>query len=106
MYQYYLAASRGRETRSIAINDPVAWVSVSFLVCLSVWLSRDFTRLRCANTAEQIEVLLGVEFPTDTINIVLHGISDFRHRFNAAFAKLLWPLVRLSAALCGINYIY
>jgi len=33
--------------------------------------------LRCANTVERIEVLLGVETPGDTRNIVLDGSPDF-----------------------------
>jgi len=53
------------------------------------WWSRTFvslfaTRLRCANTAERIEVLLGMESLGDQGNIVLDG----SHRFDAAFAKL------------------
>jgi len=44
---------------------------------------------RCANTAEQIEVLLGVEILEIPSNIVLDGSSDFPHGFDAAFAKLL-----------------
>jgi len=43
--------------------------------------------------AEQIEVLLGVETLVDRRNIVLDGIPDFPHRFDADFTKLLWPLV-------------
>jgi len=50
-------------------------------VCLSV------TRLRCANTAERIEVLFGVE--TLGTQGSWQG-SNFPHGFDAAFAKLLW----------------
>jgi len=42
-------------------------------------------RLRCANTAERIEVLFGVKTPGDPKNI--------KHGFDAAFTKLLWPVV-------------
>jgi len=68
--------------RTIAINVPG--------VCQSV------TRLRCAvrlKAAERIEVLLGLETLGDLRNIVLDGGSDFPHRFDATFTKLLWPLV-------------
>jgi len=54
-------------------------------------LSRGFT----ANTAERIEVLLGVETFGDPRHIVLDGSPDFSHGFDAAFAKLLWPLVSM-----------
>jgi len=43
--------------------------------CLSV------TRFRCANMVERIEVLLASA----------QGLDSWR--FDAAFAKLLWPLV-------------
>jgi len=36
-------------------------------VCLSVSLSRGSTRLRCAKTAEWIEMLFGVNTPGDTV---------------------------------------
>jgi len=49
--------------RSIATDDPVAW-------CISVPVSPSATRLGCAKTAEQIEVLFGVE------TVVLYGIPD------------------------------
>jgi len=56
------------ETRTIAIDDPGR---------LSTCMSHGFTRLRCANTAERIEVLLVVETLGDAGNIILHGSSDF-----------------------------
>jgi len=71
------------EMRTTAINDPVAW---------SVGLSRGFTRFRCANTAERMEVLFVVETLGNPSNTVLEG-SRFSHGFDTAFAKLLWPLV-------------
>jgi len=58
----------------------------------SVSLSRGFIELRCANTAERIEVLLGMETLGDLRNIVLDGGPDSPHIFDAAFDKLLWPL--------------
>jgi len=67
----------------IAINIPA----------VSVSLSRGFTRLRCVNMAERIEVLLGVETIGDLRNTVLNGSPNFSHGFDAAFAQLLWPLV-------------
>jgi len=56
------------EIRTTAIYDPGR---------LSVCLSRSghFTRLRCANMAKRIEVLLGVETLGDPRNIVLDGIQ-------------------------------
>jgi len=63
--------------RIIATDVPVAWASVSQYVM----------RLRCANTAERIEVLFAVEI----LGTCERG-SDFLHGFDAAFAKLLWPL--------------
>jgi len=42
---------------------------------------------RYANTAERIEVLLGVE------TIALDVSPNFPHGFDAIFAKLLFPLV-------------
>jgi len=56
-------------------------------VCQSV------TRLRCAKTAERIQVLLRMETLGDPRNIILDGSPDFSHGFNAAIANLLWPLV-------------
>jgi len=47
------------------------------------------TRLRCANTAERIEVLLEVE----TLE------NPRTQGFDAAYAKLLWSLVNLSTIL-------
>jgi len=45
---------------------------------------------RCAKVAERIEVLLGMKTLGDPRNIILYGSPDFLHRFDAAFAKLLW----------------
>jgi len=67
------------ELRTIAIDDFVH-LSVYYAVC-------------CANTAERIEVLFGVETLGDPRNIVLDGSPDFYHGFDAAFTKLNWPLV-------------
>jgi len=72
--------------------------SVRQSACLS--LLRGSTRLRCAKTTKQIKILFGV----NTIgghkkHIVLDGGPDTPpsegERFDAAFAKLLWPLVIL-----------
>jgi len=67
-------------------------------VCPSVCLSRDSTRLRCAKTAEQIKILFVVKtLGGPRNNIVLDGSHDSPTArgggFDAAFAKLLWPLV-------------
>jgi len=48
--------------------------------------------LHCANIAKQIEFLLGLETLGEPRNTVLNGSPDFLQGFNAAFAKLLWPL--------------
>jgi len=66
--------------------------SVSLSVCLLLCL----TRLRCANTAERIEVLLGLEILEDK-NIVLDGSPGVTHGFNAALTKLLSPRVVLKS---------
>jgi len=58
-------------------------------VSLSVSVSRE-------QTAEQIEVLLGLETLRDPRNIVLHKNLDFSHGFDAVFAKLLWLLLQLA----------
>jgi len=62
-------------------------------VCQPVSLS--VTWLCCANATERIDVLLGVKILEDPRNIVLDSSPYFSHRINAAFAKLLWPLVSL-----------
>jgi len=70
--------------RTIAIDDPVAWVSQS--VSLSV------THVGCAKTAERIDVLFGLESPGDPRNILLHGgphpPRQGEGRLDAAFSKL------------------
>jgi len=50
-------------------------------------------QLHCANMAERIEVLFGVETYGDPKNI--RWGCDFLHGFEAAFAKLLWHLLEL-----------
>jgi len=67
------------EVQTTAIDDPR---------CLSVCLLRSIMWLYCSNTAEQIEVLYGLETLGDPSIIVLHGRLIFPHRFNAAFATL------------------
>jgi len=58
-------------------------------VCLSV--------CRCVKTAERIKILFGLNSFKGQRNIVLDGSFDppteRRIGFDAAFAKLLWPLV-------------
>jgi len=69
------------EMQTIVIDD-----SGHLSVCIT-WLC-------CANTAERIEVLLGVE-TLDPRNIVSAGSPDFCHRFNVAFDRILCPVVSL-----------
>jgi len=47
----------------------------------------------CANTAERIEILLGVETLGETTVVILDDNASFPRRFDAVFAKLLWPFV-------------
>jgi len=86
---------RMREVRTTAIDDPGR---------LSVCLSRAFTRHRCANTAERIEVLLGVE-TGDARNFVLDASPDFSRGFDASFARLLRPLVTSTDACFAVYYV-
>jgi len=74
------------QMQTIAINDPGR-------------LSVSVTRLHCANTAERIEVLLGAEPSGHPRNMLSDTSPDFSDRFDAAFAKLLWPLVLFCANL-------
>jgi len=69
-----------QEMRTFAIDVPG--------VCQSVCHAAKFTQLCYANTAEGIEVLLGVETHGDLRNTVLDGESLFLHGFDAAFAKV------------------
>jgi len=62
------------EMQTIAFDDRRSRVSV--------------TQLRCANADEWIKVLLGVETLEHPRNM-----SQFLRGFDAAFPKLLWPLV-------------
>jgi len=64
------------DLRTIAIDDP--W---RLRVCKSV------TWLRYANPAKRMDVLLGVETFGDLRNVILDGSPDFRHGFDAAFAR-------------------
>jgi len=59
-------------------------------VRLSVSLSHGVMQLCCANTAEQINVLLGVETFGNSKNT---GSFDSPCGFDVALAKLLWPFV-------------
>jgi len=71
------------------------------LRCLFVSLSHGLTGIHCAKTAEQIKILFGVNTLGGPMNIVLdEGFDPRRVRgggFDAAFAKLLWPLVFVTA---------
>jgi len=75
---------------------PMFAVSVHLSVCSSVCLSCGSTRLHCAKTAEEIKMPFGMNTPRYLRNIVLDGGPDPPTArggvFEAAFAKLLWPL--------------
>jgi len=62
--------------RTIAIDD----LGVCRPVSPSVCHARGFTRIRCAKTAKQIEVLLGVKIPEGPMNIELDESSDTPRR--------------------------
>jgi len=87
--------------RTIAIDDPER-----LSVCKSLSLSQGFTRLRCANTAKQIQALLGIENLKNTRNIVFDGSLEIPYAFGASFAKLLWPLVSLDKRLMRSDVIH
>jgi len=82
------------------MHDMQTIVTDVYGVCQSVSLSlsRGSTRLHCAKTAEQIKMLFGVNTFEGPRNIVLDGGPDPPQRggFDAAFAKILWPLVQES----------
>jgi len=82
---------------------------IAVSVCQSVCLSRGSTRLHCAKMAEQIKILFMVNTPGGPSNIVLDGGPDTtsarRGGFDAAFAKLLWPLV-LSDRQAHMHYVW
>jgi len=68
------------------------------VVCQSPSLS--VTRLRCAKTAERIDVLFGTDTPGDPRHTVLDGslvtrYGEERGKFETAFAELLlrWVLL-------------
>jgi len=65
-------------------------------------LSHDL-RHCCANMAEWIEVLLGVKTLVDPRNTVSDASPNFPHGFDAAFTKLLWPLVIFIADVVDIH---
>jgi len=75
----------------------------------SVCLSYGSTRLRCAKAAETTKMAFGVNNPGGPRNIVLHGGPDppTARGIDAAFAKLLWPLVvftaEFSTRVCNIT---
>jgi len=69
--------------RTIVTDDLVVWY-----VCKSV---RNAPEPYKSQT--HIEVLLRVETSGGQRKTVLDGDPDFLHRFDAAFAKLLWLLV-------------
>jgi len=52
-----------------------------------------FTWQSCAEVAEWIKILLGVETLGEPSERCIRWKSDFLYGFHMAFAKLLWPLV-------------
>jgi len=72
----------------------------------SVSLSRSFTRLRYANTAEWIEFLFGVEILGDIVGPIRWGSHNFCHKFDTAFAKLLWPFIIIIIIIIINEYYY
>jgi len=63
------------------------------MILASVSLSRGFTQLRCTNTNEQTEVLLGMATLGDQGNIVLDTNADFPTDSMRPSTTLLWPFV-------------
>jgi len=64
---------------------------ISAFVCQSV-----FHAVGCGKTAERIDVLLGMKTLEGTEHCIkrrFRFLSPRRRGFDAAFAKLLWPLV-------------
>jgi len=83
-----------REMWAIATDVPL----LCCVICLSVNLS--VTRAGCAKTAERINVLFGMEIPGDLRNRGgLHSPRGGGRGFDAAFAKLLRPVVMLACEL-------
>jgi len=75
-------------TRAIRIHK--MWIiATDYLGQLPVCKSHGQAR----KTPEWMKVLLRVETLGDPRNTVLDRSPNFPHAFNAAFAKLLWPLV-------------
>jgi len=88
---FYLATSNAWDA------DYCDWWSWAF-VSLTVM------RLCCVNSAEWITVQPEVEALVDRRNIVFDRSPNFPHRFNAAFARLLWPLVQNAEAPSHTSY--
>jgi len=82
--------------RTIAIDVTVARASVRLSV----------TRLRCANTVEQIEVLYRVETLGGPNTYDGPNGVPISHRFDAAIAKLLNLLFLVNSALTAIVSVY
>lgn len=68
---------------AILHHVPVSWLLLYF--CVSVCVSLGF--------AERIEILFRVLLGTQGSK---DGAPDFRHRFDAAVAKLLWLLLNFT----------
>jgi len=83
-------------------------IILHFQVGLSVCVSRGFNRLRCAKTAERIEVQFRVKSPEGLTSIVLDGGPDSPRRggggstLDATFAKLLWHVVGMPVHLSKV----
>jgi len=66
------------------------------VVCLST------TRLRCAKTAEQIEVLFGIEARGDQENIILDGAPEYptaKERGNGKISHIIKQTIYVGTLL-------
>jgi len=70
---------------------------------LTAWCDNlSVTRLRCAKTAERVDVLFEAETLADSRHIVLYGAPiplQGERGFDAAFVKLLWLFVEFMLKL-------
>jgi len=77
-------------------------IATDVSVCQSVCLSRGVTRLRCAETAERIEVRFGMKIFEGPRNIVLNGSLDPQRRGRGESAHSMQPLPNYFGLLLNI----
>jgi len=77
---FFIGPHQMHEMRTIAFDDPVE--------CLP----RGFTQFCCVNTAERIEIMLGLDSWGPSKHCVRLGGPGFSE-FDAAFAQFLWLLL-------------